>query len=48
MNHTLELWKDVPGAFEEVSVSSQSKSSSRGKKFSDFKLFFVLPKHLLF
>ncbi|XP_021652232.2 TORTIFOLIA1-like protein 4 isoform X2 [Hevea brasiliensis] len=28
MNRTLELWKEVPGVSDQVSVSSQSKSSS--------------------
>lgn len=34
MNRTLELWKEVPGVFDEVSESSQSKSSSIGNDYS--------------
>lgn len=31
MNRTLELWKQVPGACEEVFAPSQTKSSPSGK-----------------
>lgn len=34
MNRALELWKEVPGVFDEVSESSQSKSSSIGNNYS--------------
>ncbi|KAF2325392.1 hypothetical protein GH714_027388 [Hevea brasiliensis] len=35
MNRTLELWKEVPGVSDQVSVSSQSKSSSTDKAIGE-------------
>jgi hypothetical protein len=36
MNRTLELWKEVPGISEEISVPSQSTCSSIGISFFFF------------
>lgn len=34
MNRSLELWKEIADSSEEVSASSRSSSSSRGKSLS--------------